>query len=48
LAASAGKPYAPERSGSTFDKWMDLMEAVEALCPCWPEREASIGTDYRL
>lgn len=48
LAASAGKRYTPKRSGSPIDAWMDLMEAVEALCPHWPERTVSIGVDYRL
>jgi hypothetical protein len=48
LAASGGKPYAPERCGSPIDTWMELMEAIEALCPRWPERAVSIGRDYRL
>jgi hypothetical protein len=48
LAASAGKPYAPERRGNPVDQWMELMEVVEALCPRWPERAALIGRDYRL
>ena len=33
---------------SSVDARMDVMETVEALCPRWPERELSIGTDYRL
>lgn len=28
--------------------WVELMEAVEALCPVWPAREASAGEDLRL
>jgi hypothetical protein len=29
--------------------WMELMEAVEALCPVWPERiEPVKGGNYRL
>lgn len=48
LAASAGKPYATKPNGSPIDAWMDLMEAVEALCPRWPERAVSVGVDYRL
>jgi hypothetical protein len=48
LAASAGEPYAPKGKGSSLDAWVDLMEAVEALCPRWPERSQPIGTVYRL
>lgn len=48
LAASAGKPYAPDRCGSPIDAWMELMEAVDALCPRWPERRVVIGGNYRL
>lgn len=48
LAACAGKPYAPERCGSPIDAWMELMEAVEALCPRWPERRVQSGGNYRL
>jgi hypothetical protein len=29
--------------------WMELMEAVEALCPVWPERAKPVeGGNYRL
>jgi hypothetical protein len=28
--------------------WIDLMDAVEALCPTWPERVLPRGSDYRL
>ena len=28
--------------------WVELMEAVEALCPVWPARERSTGEEYRL
>ena len=29
--------------------WMELMEAVEALCPVWPEREGERAAwKYRL
>lgn len=48
LAASAGKPYTQKPSGDPIEVWMDLMEAVEALCPRWPERAVSLGVDYRL
>jgi hypothetical protein len=48
LAASAGVPYAWNGAGSPIDAWADLMEAVEALCPHWPERAAAVGGSYRL
>lgn len=48
LAASAGAadglPVAPDPIAA----WMDLMEAVEALCPRWPDRPRPAGRDYRL
>ena len=28
--------------------WIELMEAVEALCPSWPMTERSTGGFYRL
>ena len=28
--------------------WMELMEAVEALCPLWPMTEHTTGGFYRL
>ena len=28
--------------------WIELMVAVETLCPLWPERERSMGGDYKL
>ena len=28
--------------------WVELMEAVEALCPTWPQAERSSGQDFRL
>ena len=48
LAASAGVAYAPQSERAPLDAWMDLMEAVEALCPRWPERPLAIGQNYRL
>lgn len=48
LAASAGVPYAWKGEGSPLDAWIDLMEAVEALCPRWPERPMAVSGDYRL
>ncbi|MBA8884422.1 hypothetical protein [Dokdonella fugitiva] len=31
-------PSAPPRSAGDLADWVELMEAVEALCPVWPER----------
>lgn len=33
-----------------FSDWMELMEAVEALCPVWPERQwvTQDGAVYKL
>ena len=28
--------------------WVELMAAVEALCPVWPAREPSDGSVYKL
>lgn len=28
--------------------WVELMEAVEALCPVWPTAERDNGGTYRL
>lgn len=33
---------------SDLSDWIDLMEAVEALCPVWPDRHVHSGTDYRI
>jgi hypothetical protein len=30
-------PSAPLRSAGDLTDWVELMEAVEALCPVWPE-----------
>ena len=48
FAREGGVPYGPSNTGDGFEAWIDLMEAVEALCPHWPERPATIGSDYRL
>jgi len=48
FAASAGMPFASGRTDSPIDAWMDLMEAIEALCPRWPEPSPRVGCDYRL
>jgi hypothetical protein len=31
-------PSTPARGRGDLADWVELMEAVEALCPVWPER----------
>lgn len=38
LVREAGAPYRPRSAADPFERWMALMEAVEALCPRWPAR----------
>ena len=39
LVAEGGLQNTLPRSSDPIAPWIDLMEAVEALCPEWPERE---------
>ena len=39
LARDAGVPYYLPAQDDPFKAWIELMEAVEALCPRWPERD---------
>ena len=39
LVGEGGVPYRPTPSADPLAEWMDLMEAVEALCPKWPVRD---------
>lgn len=49
LVAEGGIARVPSAAADPYLAWMDLMEAVEALCPRWPERPAStVATDFRL
>lgn len=49
LFAEGGLPNTLPRSSDPIADWIDLMEAVEALCPKWPEREPPrVGWVYRL
>ena len=48
LAGEGGAPYTLPESTDPYTAWMDLMEAVEALCPRWPERAPSVGRLFRL
>lgn len=38
LVSEAGAVWHPLRTDDPVAAWMDLMEAVEALCPSWPAR----------
>jgi hypothetical protein len=38
LVRDAGAPYRPGAAADPFERWMALMEVVEALCPRWPAR----------
>lgn len=46
----AGGEIAPHalRARTDLSDWVELMEAVEALCPLWPARAADKGGLYRL
>jgi hypothetical protein len=48
LAAEGGEPYRLREGADPIDAWIELMEAVEALCPEWPQREPWVGETYRL
>jgi len=49
LTAYAGAPDGrPPEASDPIAAWIDLMEAVEALCPQWPEREIPVGGNYYL
>jgi hypothetical protein len=39
LLREGGVPYRPTHATDPLAEWMELMEAVEALCPKWPVRE---------
>lgn len=44
-----GDLLAAEQVGrDDLSDWMELMEAVEALCPVWPEREQAAAGGYLL
>lgn len=45
LVREAGAPYRPGAAADPFERWMALMEVVEALCPRWPAREPRPGYD---
>lgn len=40
LVRDGGAQFAPVHGRDPLEAWVDLMDAVEALCPEWPERAA--------
>lgn len=49
LVAEGGLQDTLPRSSDSIADWIDLMEAVEALCPKWPESVLlRVGWVYRL
>ncbi len=48
LAGDAGVRFELPSGVDPIDAWIDLMAAIEVLCPRWPVREPVIGSDYRL
>ncbi len=39
LVREGGVPYRPTPATDPLADWMDLMEAIEVLCPRWPARD---------
>lgn len=39
LVGEGGVRFTPAHERDPLEAWVDLMEAVEALCPQWPARE---------
>jgi len=48
FARDGGMPYRAAADQDPFEAWMSLMEAVEALCPEWPEREVGMKGTFKL
>ena len=48
LAGDAGVRLDLTAGVDPIDAWIDLMAAIEALCPRWPEPRPTVGSDYRL
>jgi hypothetical protein len=49
LARGAGVTFQPPPAVDPIAEWMDLMEAVQALCPVWPVRDKPMqGNNWRL
>ncbi|MEP6899592.1 MAG: hypothetical protein ABI870_13775 [Rhodanobacter sp.] len=48
IFAGAGVVDVTQSGLSDLSDWVELMEAVEALCPVWPAQHSHTGTEYRL
>lgn len=48
IAAEGGIQMAAGSSMDPYQALDDLMAAVEALCPTWPQRETFVSTDRML
>jgi hypothetical protein len=48
IANDGGAVVASSSESDPFEQWIALMEAVEALCPEWPEREHRIEGVFLL
>jgi hypothetical protein len=46
--AESGVEYRLQNTANPFEAWMNLMEAVEALCPVWPERSVITVGEFKL
>lgn len=47
--AGGAVPYTVQAGRGDLSDWVELMEAVEALCPVWPRREQECdGRDWKL
>jgi hypothetical protein len=44
FAGSGGIPEPPPSPADPFQALDDLMAAVEALCPTWPQRDIVVNT----
>jgi hypothetical protein len=48
LAGGEVRDTAQQPGKADLSDWVELMEAVEALCPVWPEAARRTEGDYRL
>jgi hypothetical protein len=48
FVSEGGVEYRVSDAADPFDAWIQLMEAVEALCPQWPERAHRIDGVFLL
>lgn len=48
LVREGGVRFTPVHERDPLEAWVDLMEAVEALCPRWPARTPTWSGGFRL